>query len=211
MKLNYLYLVSILFVITSCSVNKADKFVGEWQKIDDPSEKLIVTQSGKNFIYETSEESGKRIPGTYNSDKDALEFDNGTGTTITFIFDPATHHLLASGEEFEKIEGPAADALSEDTPAEETPEEETNIDTSEPQDEKVSSSKCAKGDPLVINGNNVRLRTEPDVTKQNILLQLNKGNEVVRLDDKDVDGQKWFKVCHDGQTGWVSGQFASLK
>lgn len=211
MKLHYLYLICILFAITSCGGNNAEKFVGEWQKMDDPSETLTVTQSGKNFIYESSEEAGKRIPGTYNADQDVLEFDNGTGTTITFIFDPATNHLLAAGEEFEKSSEPSPDAEAEVVPAEETPEEETNLATSTPDSEKETTSKCAKGDALVINGNNVRLRTEPDVTKQNILLQLNKGNEVVHLDDKDVAGQKWYKVCHDGQTGWVSGQFASLK
>ena len=211
MKLNYLYLVSILFVVTSCGGNKAEKFVGEWQKLDDPNERLIVTQSGKNFIYESSVEAGMRVPGTYNADKDALEFDNGTGATITFIFDPATNHLLASGEEFEKVAELSSDAETEETTSEETPEEETSLASSEPGAGQETPSKCAKGDAIVINGNNVRLRSEPDVTKQNILLQLNKGNEVVHLDDKDVDGQKWYKVCHDGQTGWVSGQFASLK
>ena len=62
-----------------------------------------------------------------------------------------------------------------------------------------------------ITGDNVRLRTEPDVTKQNILMQLNKGYEVIHLGDKMVDNQKWYKVCYDGNIGWVSGQYGSMK
>ena len=78
-------------------------------------------------------------------------------------------------------------------------------------DEEVTNSKCRKGKALVISGDNVRLRTEPDVTKQNILMQLNKGYEVVQLGDKDVAGQKWYNVCYDGSIGWVSGQYAIAK
>jgi uncharacterized protein YgiM (DUF1202 family) len=209
MKLNYFYPLALLFVL-ACSGKDSEKFTGTWQQTDDPSKQIMITQAGDNYYFATTniESAHQGDPGKFNADKDALEFDSGNGTITVFSYNESTKHLVALGKEFEKV----ADSTTEV----EAEEEEINNDTSESapsetEDEVTDAKKCGKGDALVISGDNVRLRSEADVTKQNILMQLNKGYEVVHLDDKTVDGQKWYKVCYEGQTGWVSGQYAAPK
>lgn len=209
MKLNYLYPLALLFFF-ACSGNDSAKFTGTWQQIDDPAKKIMITQAGDNYYFATTniESAHQGDPGTFNADKDALEFDSGNGTITVFSYNESTKHLLALGKEFEKISDAAAEAEVEN---EEMSDDTSDSAPSDPEDEVTDAKKCGKGDALVIGGDNVRLRSEPDVTKQNILMQLNKGYEVVHLDDKTVDGQKWYKVCYEGQTGWVSGQYAAPK
>lgn len=209
MKLNHLSLLGILFVI-ACSGNDSEKFTGTWQQTDDPSKEIMITQAGDNYYFATTniESTHQGDPGTFNSDKDALEFDSGNGTITIFSYVTSTKHLLALGKEFEKV----SDAAAVEEEQDEKINEDTTEDTpSEPEPGTTNTKKCGKGDALVISGDNVRLRSEADVTKQNILMQLNKGYEVVHLDDKTVDGLKWYKVCYEGQTGWVSGQYAAPK
>ncbi len=211
---SYILLPTILLALISCS-DKSAKFAGTWQQTDDVSKQITILQTGKTFTFETNLESPfEGVPGTYNSDKKTLDFDNGSGTTVSFLFNDISQHILALGQEFEKTSDATAD-LSDDTEAE--PMAETMTDeTTEPTpsasaDETEKSTSCGKGNLLVIGGNNVRVRNEPDITKQNILFQVHKGFEVVHQGDKTVDGQKWYKVCYEGNIGWVSGQYAAKK
>lgn len=219
MKPLHLLLSTVLLLIISCTSGDIDEFAGKWQHIEDPAKTITITQSGKHFYFKTSniESSAQDFAGSYNPKRHALEFDNGNGTITTFVYDSDAKHLLALGEKFEKISGELAEGQEEEKPAEEenedkdTSESITRSTSSETSEGSASGAKCGKGKILVISGNNVRLRTEPDVTKQNILMQFHKGYEVIHLDDKDVDGQKWYKVCYEGNTGWVSGQYAAMK
>lgn len=208
MKFFYLYLSAILFVITSCS-GDADIFSGVWQSVNDPSKQIIFAQSGDTFTFETSKiaSSFQGIPGTYNSDENALVFDNGNGATTKLIYDASSHHILGLGEEFERTTNNVAET-KEDKEAGQHP---TEIVPAENAPGTTTTTNCDAGEILVISGNNVRVRHEPDLTKQNILFQVHKGYEVVRLNDRIVDGQKWYKVCYDGNFGWVSGQYAAAK
>ena len=202
------FFATLLFLITSCSSGDSGKFAGTWQQTDEPSNQIIIHQFGKSFTFETRnlESSAQGTPGTYIDDKDALEFISN-GDTITFIYNPLTFQMLAFDKEFVKAD---ADAM-ENKETEESSSDTSGSDVSENTEDPNVQSSCGKGDILLISGNNVRLRAEPDVTKQNILMQFHKGYEVVHMDDKTVDGQKWYKVCYEGNIGWVSGQYASMK
>ena len=218
MKLHFLYCAAALLMITACS-SDANKFSGVWQSINDPAKQIIFTHSGDTFTFETRniQTPLQGMPGTYNAAEHALEFDKGNGEITRLTYNESVKHILGLGEEFEKSkaaviekdsettadETTTAENTTEETPAEKTPEESSSVAN--------NSTNCAKGDLLSISGNNVRVRSEPDLTKQNILFQVHKGYEVVHLDDKTVDGQKWYKVCYDGNIGWVSGQYASKK
>ena len=217
MKLYILPLAAMLIVITSCS-NDSGKFSGVWQSINDPSKQLIFTHSGKTYSFETRNIASavQGLPGTYNADKHALEFDNGKGEITLLVYNGSVKHIVGLGEEFEKstnavLDKEGGEETTQNTGGEETPEKTAEAAPSENTQVSENAKNCDKGDLLVISGNNVRVRTEPDVTKQNILFQVHKGYEVVRLGDKTVDGQKWYKVCYDGNIGWVSGQYASKK
>jgi hypothetical protein len=217
MKLYFLSFTAMLFLITSCS-NDSGKFSGVWQSINDPSKQLIFTHSGKSFSFETRniESAVQGLPGTYNDEKHALEFDNGKGEITLLVYNSAAKHIVGLGEEFEKstnavLDKEGGEETTQDANGEETPEKTADAAPSENTSVSENAKNCDKGDVLVISGNNVRVRTEPDVTKQNILFQVHKGYEVVHLDNKSVDGQKWYKVCYDGNIGWVSGQYASKK
>ncbi len=208
MKLSYLLLSTLVLILAACS-NDADNFSGVWQSVNDPSKQIIFTNSGKTYSFETRNitTSLQGIPGTYNAKEHALEFDNGKGDTIQLIYNASVKHIVGLDEEFEKASNATA-AKEENKDTTEIAAEETK-----PEDagSSATSTNCDKGDVLVISGNNVRVRNEPDVTKQNILFQVHKGYEVIHLDDKNVDGQKWYKVCYDGNIGWVSGQYAAKK
>jgi len=199
-------------MITSCS-DDSGKFSGVWQSVNDPSKQLIFTHSGKTFSFETRniETAVQGLPGTYNSDKHALEFDNGKGEITLLVYNEAAKHIVGLGEEFEKSSGAVLDKEGGEETTDETPEEATETTPSENTQVSENAKNCDKGALLVISGNNVRVRSEPDVTKQNILFQVHKNYEVVHLSDKTVDGQKWYKVCYDGKIGWVSGQYAAKK
>src|SRR5687768_1591591 len=203
MKPSYFYLLALL-IITACFGNDSGKFPGVWQSIHDPSQRIMITKSDGDYFFETSnlESDLQGVAGTYNTKEHALDFDNGSGTVARFVYNVSVQHMLALGKEFEKV--------SDDLP-EVKQDETTSAEPSVKDNDVTKKAECEKGDALVINGNNVRLRQDPDVTKQNILMQLNKGYEVVRIDEKTVDGQIWYKVCYDGQTGWVSGQYAAAK
>ncbi len=208
MKLSYLLLSALVVTLTACS-SDADNFSGEWQSVNDPSRQIIFTSSGKTYSFETRniKTDLQGIPGTYNAKAHALEFDNGKGDTIQLVYNASVKHIVGLDDEFEKASGAVAEK-AEDKDSTETATEEIKSAEAEPS---ATSTNCAKGDVLVISGNNVRVRNEPDVTKQNILFQVHKGYEVIHLDDKKVDGQKWYKVCYDGNIGWVSGQYAAKK
>jgi hypothetical protein len=210
MKLFTLLFSLLVITMTSCS-DDSDQFTGTWQAVDDPSKQLVVTRSGKSFTIETSNltSSLDGTTGVYNPETNALEFSDGNGNTTTLAYNDSTRHIMGLDVEFVKAGDIAAVTKSvPDQPAEtatsnSTPSEDTGVAT--------TPSNCDKGEILVITGNNVRVRNEPDITKQNILMQVHKNYEVVRLGDKMVDGQKWYRICYDGNLGWVSGQYAKKK
>jgi uncharacterized protein YgiM (DUF1202 family) len=208
MRTSYLYFSAILFMITSCS-GDAGKFSGVWQSVKDPSKQIIFTRSGKTYTCETRniESPIEGITGTYNAKEHALEFDHGNGDKTILVYNNSVQHILGLGEEFEKSTNAVADQKEDN---ETVTKSEEPAPTENPQI-ATNTTNCDKGDILMISGNNVRVRAEPDVTKQNILLQVHKGYEVVQLDTRTVDGQKWYKVCYDGNIGWVSGQYAVKK
>lgn len=220
MKLSSLLLAVFVLLFTACSTD-ADKFEGVWQSVNDPSKQIIFSKSGKTFTFETRnlKTSLEGTPGTYNDVDHALEFVDESGETIQLVYNVSADHILGLGEEFVKSGQAAAEReADEDTGDEQEPDEDTgnadeDADSAPAQTSDVSSnsSNCDKGEMLIITGNNVRVRNEPDITKQNILMQVHKNFEVVRLDDRTVDGQKWYKICYDGNIGWVSGQYASKK
>ncbi len=213
MKLSYLLLSAFVIVITSCS-SDADTFSGNWQSVDDPSKQIILTQSGKKYTLETRniESSFSGMTGSYDEDQLALVFDNGKGDNLTLVYNDSLKQILGLGSAFEKSTNAVAEN-KESVEAEDMPAEDKPTETTPAEDNNVASNEtnCAKGEILLITGNNVRVRNEPDLTKQNILFQVHKNYEVVRLGDKTVDGQKWYKVCYDGNIGWVSGQYAAKK
>jgi hypothetical protein len=199
----------ILF-LAACS-SDADKFTGTWQSVKDPSKKITISQSGDSYTFEAvnlrTSLAGK--PGTYNSKNNALDFTNDDGTLSQLVYNESVNHLIGLGDEFEKsVEASAATTTESDASesANATEDNETETESS-----AKTETGCGEGDILKITGNNVRVRQEPDVTKQNILFQVHLNFEVVKLDDKTVDGQKWYKVCYEGQQGWVSGQYATAK
>jgi hypothetical protein len=208
MKSSYLILAALWCVFASCS-NDTEKFTGLWQSVKDPSKQLTITHSEKTYRLETRniEPSALGLTGIYNDGKDALEFDKGNGDLTVLTYNAPTNHLIGLGDEFEK----STTAVNENTEAETTSEKTTEATAGENTEVAENEVNCAKGDVLVITGNNVRVRNEPDLTKQNILFQVHLNYEVIHLDDKTVDGQKWYKVCYDGNIGWVSGQYAKRK
>jgi uncharacterized protein YgiM (DUF1202 family) len=209
MKSTYLFLAALCFVFVSCS-NDAEKFAGIWQSVKDPSKQITITHSGKTFSVDTRniEPAVQGLTGAYNADKDGLEFAHESGDTILLTYDATANHIIGLGSEFEK----ATTTVASETPdAEETAEKKEEATPAENENVSDNAANCDKGDMLVITGNNVRVRNEPDLTKQNILLQVHKNYEVVQLDSKTVDGQKWYKICYDGNIGWVSGQYATKK
>jgi Bacterial SH3 domain len=208
MKLSPLLLSAIVFVLASCS-NDTGKFEGVWQSINDPSKQIIFTNIGSSITFETRNMTSpaQGLPGKLNEDGNALVFDQGNGSKSSLVYIDSTQHIIGFGDEFERATSIAQDK-SEASEASEDPADSAPAETT---DASTTKSSCDQGDILVISGNNVRVRNEPDVTKQNILFQVHKNYEVVRLDDKTVDGQKWYKVCYDGNIGWVSGQYAAKK
>lgn len=215
MKSSPILLIAILFFLTSCGSGNAGQFEGTWQSLDDPSQQIVFNRSGKTITFATKnlESSVEGLPGTYNKKSHAVEFVDGNGDTTALVYNETTQHISGLGVEFTKAGAAAVENAEETNDAEETVSDEETSNTASAVDPKDTSStaSCAKGDILVITGNNVRLRNEPDVTKQNILMQVHKNFQVVRMADKTVDGQKWYKVCYDGNIGWVSGQYASAK
>ncbi len=209
MKLSSFLLTTLVLTLAACS-SDADNFSGVWQSVNDPSKQIIFTNSGKTYSFETRniKTDLQGIPGTYNAKAHALEFDNGKGDTIQLVYNASVKHIVGLDDEFEKATTAAAEKEDDTSSSSETATEETKPEEAATSE---STSSCDKGDILVISGNNVRVRNEPDVTKQNILFQVHKGYEVIHLDDKNVDGQKWYKVCYDGNIGWVSGQYAAKK
>ena len=214
MKLFTLLFSALVITMTSCS-DDADQFTGTWQAVDDPSKQLVVSRSGKSFTVEANN-IGSSLEGTtgiYNPETNMLEFADGNGNTTTLAYNDSTKHIMGLDVEFEKAGKLAA---APEVKPEQATEPETETATSDKASNEntgvaTTPSNCDKGETLVITGNNVRVRNEPDVTKQNILMQVHKNYEVVRLGDKMVDGQKWYRICYDGNLGWVSGQYAVKK
>ena len=203
MKIQALSLVSVLFLITACSSGDADKFNGVWQNVDDHGQQVIFIRSGDNYTVETRNitPAYQASMGVYNEKEHAVEFDNGNGDTTTFVYNVSVKHILGLGQEFEESSNKASAEPETTEPEEKTTASDFETTSADNTQEEENKTSCDKGDALVITGNNVRLRNEPDVTKQNILMQVHKNFEVVRIADKTVDGQKCYKVCYDGNIG----------
>ena len=72
------------------------------------------------------------------------------------------------------------------------------------------SSPCSDHEYVVtITGDGVRMRSEPDLTKDNVITHLSKGTDLASIDMKEVGDQTWFKVCYQDKIGWVNSQFAT--
>ncbi len=130
------------------------------------------------------------LPGKLNEEENSLLFDQGNGTQSSLVYVDSTQHIVGLGDEFEKATSVAQDQqeakeASEDTSAPAT--EETTTTTTP----ATTKGNCEKGDMLMITGNNVRVRNEPDVTKQNILFQVHKGYEV---DPSGRQDSRWTEV-----------------
>lgn len=86
------------------------------------------------------------------------------------------------------------------------------------KDSTPSSSICGdaagSGNEIArITGDNVRVRSEPDSgNDDNIVQRVNKGN-LARILDKTTNqaGETWFKICYDGQIGWVIGNYVEVQ
>lgn len=80
----------------------------------------------------------------------------------------------------------------------------------ETKDYTTGESNCdaevgSGSEVALITGDNVRVRSEPDSgNDKNIVHRVNKGN-LARILDKTTNpaGETWFKICYDGQIGWV--------
>ena len=213
MKRSTLFFATLALFLAACSGNDA-KFEGVWQSVNDPSKQIIFTAIGKSITFETRNMTSpiQGLPGKFNEEANALEFDQGNGTKSSLVYVDSTKHILGLGDEFERATSIAQDKTeASEAAAEETQPAPAENTEATPSTVAPTKGSCDKGDILVISGNNVRVRNEPDISKQNILFQVHKGYEVVRLGDKKVDGQKWYKVCYEGNIGWVSGQYAAKK
>lgn len=211
---NYSFLTLTLFVILTACSGKTDKITGTWQSVDDPSKTITLTKKGDNFIFTAAnlQTQLQGVPGIYNADNNSIDFDNGAGTIESFLYNSELQQLTAFGGDFLKAGETMSEDLGSSVEKEESPVTVTSLseevtETSAPAP-AATATNCGKGQILKITGNNVRMRSAPDVTKQNILMQVHKGFEVVRQDETSVDGQKWYKVCYEGNVGWVSGQYA---
>lgn len=80
-----------------------------------------------------------------------------------------------------------------------------------------SNTSCenqnGSGETALITGDNVRVRTEPNSQDDsNIVQRVNKGNLAKVLDrTTNPSGETWFKICYDGQIGWVIGSYISIQ
>lgn len=69
-------------------------------------------------------------------------------------------------------------------------------------------------DELMITGDNVNVRSSPDVTQENKIFQLSSGDlcKIMERGEMDEIGGKldyWYKINAKGQSGWVFGTFTS--
>ncbi|MCX7921921.1 MAG: SH3 domain-containing protein [Clostridia bacterium] len=58
----------------------------------------------------------------------------------------------------------------------------------------------------VITGDGLNLRESPD-TSSKVLTKLSKNTQVTIISDSNG----WYKVSYDGKTGWISGQYVTVK
>ncbi|MCR5347400.1 MAG: SH3 domain-containing protein [Fretibacterium sp.] len=74
--------------------------------------------------------------------------------------------------------------------------------------EAAGDWKDSYPDTGICVGSGVRLRENPD-TESEIVGRLNKGDQVITLEETSVDGQKWYAVDHPTQEGtaWVSARY----
>lgn len=201
---------SMLILFSSCNNNSSSKFLGRWQEVKDGSNSFTITQSGKNFIFEmhNAEYNGTRTTATYDKEKDILQFNTPLGTKIDFIYDKNSKRLLAAGKEFIKITD-SGDIGEVEAPR---PKEEKYVQKPISEEEMRKYEKCTSttGLGVIITGDNVRLRSEPDLTKDNIILLLKKGTEAADMSDVEHMTEGWIKICYDGKTGWVSDDYTSI-
>lgn len=105
-KLNQLLSVAAataMTMLTSCSsTSGADKFMGEWQSVDNPKRvHMTIQQRGDNL---TLVEGKKEIPLTFDKDNHKLTVNTGFGA-LDIIYLEEKNHLLVSGEgEYSKVE-----------------------------------------------------------------------------------------------------------
>ena len=80
-------------------------------------------------------------------------------------------------------------------------------------DETEAASNLAE-DELMVTGDNVNVRSAPDVKQENKVFQLHAGDlcKILKRGDMDEIGGKldyWYNISSDGQTGWIFGTFTS--
>lgn len=76
-----------------------------------------------------------------------------------------------------------------------------------------ASTKLAE-DELMVVGENVNVRSEPDVKQENKIFQLNTGDvcKILKRGDMDEIGGKldyWYNISNNGKSGWIFGTFTS--
>lgn len=80
--------------------------------------------------------------------------------------------------------------------------------------EAVDASSNLAEDQLMITGDNVNVRSAPDVKQENKIFQLSSGEvcKILERGEMDEIGGKldyWYKISAKGQSGWVFGTFTS--
>lgn len=82
-------------------------------------------------------------------------------------------------------------------------------------EQEISVKDFQPGDKLIIQGDNVNMRTQPKIG-DNVVKQLNTGDETIIIERgrKAKIGEMvdyWYKVKHDGREMWVFGAITSMK
>lgn len=86
--------------------------------------------------------------------------------------------------------------------------------TAQSQLDAADVSANLSEDELMIQGENVNVRSAPDVKQENKVFQLNTGDvcRILERGEMDEIGGKldyWYKISAKGQSGWVFGTFTS--
>ncbi|MFO8055230.1 MAG: SH3 domain-containing protein [Bacteroidales bacterium] len=92
---------------------------------------------------------------------------------------------------------------------------DNSADSLEVAKQGSAPAKVKPGDKLEIRGDNVNMRTQPEIG-DNVIMQLDKGDSAVVIEQgpKDKIGDMvdyWYKVEYDDREMWVYGAITSVK
>ena len=107
-------IVIAITLLTSCNVleDKSDKFIGTWERIDEPEHPIVISKSDANFIIQMpqydagtgSYRGDMKNPASYIKEQDKLEM-SAYGMKFDIIYDTQTNHLLFNSHEYVKKAG----------------------------------------------------------------------------------------------------------